>query len=85
MAQQQGLAFTSGGDAQEALGNPADPAEHEERVIKNGRPNSGKAFDQLRRFSSQQQHKKAAEIGGVTSRQAIFPAQVRSRILQRTL
>ena len=79
MAQQQGLAFTSGGDAQEALGNPVEPETHHEHANGNGRPNSGKAFDQLRRFSSQQQHKKAAELGGVTSRQAIFPAQVRHR------
>lgn len=77
MAQQQGLAFSSGGDAQEALSDPAEQSRHEENVNGNGRPNSGKAFDQLRRFSSQQQHKKAAELGGVTSRQAIFPAQVR--------
>jgi len=76
MAQQQGLAFTSGGDAQEALGNPVEPAQHQQYVNGNSRPNSGKAFESLRRFSSQQQHKKAAEIGGVTSRQAIFPSQV---------
>ena len=74
MAQQQGLAFTSGGEAQEALGNPEEPAETHEHAASD-RPSSGKAFDQLRRFSSTQQHQKAA-AAGITSRQAIFPSQV---------
>lgn len=76
MAQQQGLAFTSGGDAQETLANPAEPAKPHEHVGGEDRPSSGKAFEQLRRFSSTQQHQKAASAGGITSRQAIFPSQV---------
>ena len=77
MAQQQGLAFTSGGEAQEALGNPAEPTQtHHEHSGGNDRPSSGKAFEQLRRFSEGQQHQKAAAAGGITSRQAIFPSQV---------
>ena len=77
MAQQQGLAFTSGGEAQEALGNPAEPTESHHDQLAGDKPSSGKAFEQLRRFSSTKQRQKAAETGGITSRQAIFPSQVR--------
>ena len=77
MAQQQGLAFPAGAEGQEALANPAEPAQtHPYDSQSTDRPNSGKAFDQLRKFSSEQQHQKAAQVGGTTSRQAIFPAQV---------
>ena len=76
MAQQQGLAFTSGGEAEEAIANPVEPAKTgHEHVPGEDRPSSGKAFEQLRRFSSTQQHQKAA-AGGIISRQAIFPSQV---------
>ena len=85
MAQQQGLAFTSGGEAQESLANPAEPSKtHNERVDGGDKPSSGKAFEQLRRFSSTKQHQKAAAAGGITSRQAIFPSQVRPPIVIRS-
>ena len=77
MAQQQGLAFPSGAEAQEWLASPAEPARapqtHSERA--DGQ-SSQKAFAQLRRFSKEQQNQKAVQVGGVTSRQALFPAQV---------
>ena len=76
MAQQQGLAFTSGGEVQQALGNPLGNETDREHFGGHERPSSGKAFEQLRRFSSTRQHHKAAAAGGITSRQAIFPAQV---------
>ena len=76
MAQQQGLAFTSGGEAQESLGNPAEPSKSHHDELAGDKASSSKAFEQLRRFSSTQQRKKAADTGGITSRQAIFPSQV---------
>lgn len=79
MAQQQGLAFTSGVEAQERLGSPAEPATAHHSGGQD-RPASGRAFEQLRRLSSTQLHQKAAAGGGVTSRQAIFPSQVQSEM-----
>lgn len=76
MAQQQGLAFISGGEAQEGLAKPAEPAKTRHAESAEDKPSSGKAFEQLRRFSSTRQHQKAAAAGGITSRQAIFPSQV---------
>lgn len=86
MAQQQGLAFTSGGEAQESIANPAEPAQtHHDHVRGEDRPSSAKAFEQLRRFSSMRQHQKAAAAGGITSRQAIFPTQVQPATYHKVL
>ena len=84
MAQQQGLAFTSGGEAQERLGSPAEPAKTHHSGGQD-RPASSRAFEQLRRLSSTQLEHKAAAGGGVTSRQAIFPLQVQSALQTMTV
>lgn len=82
MAQQQGLAFPSGGEAQERLANPAEPANTHQPGGED-RPSSGRAFERLRRLSSAQQHQVAAAAGGITSRQAIFPSQVQAETADR--
>ena len=82
MAAQQGLAFLSGGEAQEALSDPSQPegianantssaqhVGHEQHL--SGR----QSFEALSRLSHQTITKNATTAGG-TSRQAIYKAQV---------
>lgn len=80
MAAQQGLAFLSGGEAQEALADPAQPQEisnantsSAQHAGHDNHDSGGQSFEALSRLSSQRLPDK---IGGGTSRQALYALKV---------
>ena len=84
MATQQGLAFLSGGEAQEALSDPSQPegvananTSSAQHVGPDRHPSGRQSFEALSRLSHQTNSKTAATAGG-TSRQAIYKAQVQT-------
>ena len=83
MATQQGLAFLSGGEAQEALADPSQPegvaranTSSAQHLGPNKHDSGRQSFEALSRLSHQTAGKAAVAAGG-TSRQAIYKAQVR--------
>ena len=82
MATQQGLAFLSGGEAQEALSDPSQPegiakanTSSAQHVGPDKHSSGRQSFEALSRLSHQTNGKTATAAGG-TSRQAIYKAQV---------